>query len=751
MSWDFFPEELKALPQWLVAGVGGPQSDDYKRPINPKTNTWASITDPNTWGTFEQAMASTWPLKGFVFSDKDPYTVIDLDTYKAKDLRVKDLHAAIAGDLNTYQELSQSGLGTHIIGRGSIPLGVHNDEFCIEIYSTGRFMICTGNVAGVSYPIIDIQEYLDQLYPKVKKAITTGDWRTLGDGEESDISDADLVERIMNAENADKFLRLCQGDLSMHDNDHSRADEALIQFFCYYTQDNRQVERLFHYSELAKRDKAQRPDYVPRTISYSRKMIEKDTPPPVDVSVIVERAKQAAMAPEVETLLLEKTGPVPLHTTSALFPPGLVGEIAQFVMQASSRPVPEIALAAALAVTAGVAGRQYNCSTPGTGLNQYLLLLAATGVGKEAAQQCIDILFAAVQKTTPAAGGFLGPARFASGQALVKQFQKQPCFVSVLGEFGDRLKELTTSRNEHASGFMGAMKDIYNKSGWDQVLRASVHSDKEKNSAEVRAPALTLLAETAPEAFFEALDESLIAGGLLPRFLVIEYAGDRVSRIEGISTPSASLVKKLSDLCSVVLQMQQNNTCAGVGMTNEAAAVMDAYDRATDDRIRGATEVYRQLWNRAHFKALRLASLVAVGLDAYHPMVTENVAQWAVDFVEKGIVVLASRFAKGDVGEGDSKLRSDLIGVIQKYMSDGAPKYADYHARGCIPLQYLTRQTSGRAAFRKHKLGSNRALKDSLDAMLMSGEIVLVDKKTASEWFKTTSTVYALGDQWNKQ
>jgi len=55
----------------------------------------------------------------------------------------------------------------------------------------------------------------------------------------------------MNAANSDKFLRLCQGDLSMHGGNWSDADEALIQFFCFYTPDNNQVARLFHRSELA--------------------------------------------------------------------------------------------------------------------------------------------------------------------------------------------------------------------------------------------------------------------------------------------------------------------------------------------------------------------------------------------------------------------------------------------------------------------------------------------------------------------
>ena len=64
-------------------------------------------------------------------------------------------------------------------------------------------------------------------------------------------------------------------------------------------------------------------------------------------------------------------------------PPGLVGEVAQYIYQTAIRPVPEIALGAAIAITAGVCARSYNIS--GSGLNQYLILLAKTGAGKEGA------------------------------------------------------------------------------------------------------------------------------------------------------------------------------------------------------------------------------------------------------------------------------------------------------------------------------------------------------------------------------
>lgn len=757
MTIQFFPAELRGLRQWMVAGSGDPSSKEYKRPINPRTGAWGSPTDPRTWGTFEEAMASPFPLKGFVFSDTDPYSVIDLDTYKAKNEQVKNLHAEIARHAETYAELSQSGLGTHIIGIGKVLEGANNEANSLEVYSTGRFMICTGKaVAGQAKPLADIQALLDYLYPLLKHGGTKGavNWRDLGDGEESTLTDTEVIERASNAENGDKFDRLCAGDLSDYGGDWSDADGALIQFLCFYTPDNNQVRRLFMMSKLAERDKAHRADYVPRTIANMRAKIENDQIPPVDGTAILERAKlfAAAHPAPVASVDSEQSSPAPVIAPPrpASFPPGLVGEVAQYVLASATRPVPEVALATAIATVAGIVGRNYNISN--TGLNQYILLLAKTGTGKESVQSSVDRLFVEVQKTVPAAERFVGPAHFSSGPALVKQFQERPCFMSVLGEFGHRLKAMTHPRaNGAEKTLMAAMLDIYAKSGWGQMLRSSVYSDKEKNTTNVHAPALTLLGETEPDGFFANLDESTISSGFLPRFMVIEYMGDRPARNRTAWTaPPAELVTKVTDLCATVMSMEQNNTCTVVQMDERGGALLDAFDEFADEQIRGAADINRQLWNRAHLKALRLAALVAVGVNPYQAIVTEDVAQWAIDMVKRDIWTLLHRFVAGDVGEGDSKLQNDLAVIITRYLARGSTQWDDYHKRGCVPGRFLQQQTANRSAFRNHKLGATRALKDTLDGMVQYGLLAQVDKKQTKEWFNTSSVVYCLGDHWGR-
>lgn len=170
------------------------------------------------------------------------------------------------------------------------------------------------------------------------------------------------------------------------------------------------------------------------------------------------------------------------------FPPGLVGDLARFIHDAAPRPVPEIALAGAIGLMAGVCGRAFNVS--GTGLNQYVLLIAETGTGKEAINSGISALMKACRTSCPVALSFVGPAHIRSDAALLKQLAKSPAFVSVLGEFGLTLQQMANPRApSHLASVKQILLDIYNKSGAHDVLNPMVYSDQEKNTPPIDSSA----------------------------------------------------------------------------------------------------------------------------------------------------------------------------------------------------------------------------------------------------------------------
>ncbi|WP_435883993.1 DNA primase [Streptomyces cyaneofuscatus] len=111
----------------------------------------ASSTDPRTWSSYKDAVASSAGVGlGFVLSDVDDIVCLDLD-YAVDPMtgRLKAWAAAIVRDAgDTFTEVSQSGSGLHIFGYASVRHGRRirrADGTAVEIYGAGRYIAVTGN------------------------------------------------------------------------------------------------------------------------------------------------------------------------------------------------------------------------------------------------------------------------------------------------------------------------------------------------------------------------------------------------------------------------------------------------------------------------------------------------------------------------------------------------------------------------------------------------------------------------------
>lgn len=735
------PSEMQSLNQWVLWRYVEKDGKQTKIPYT-FTGHAASVIDPRTWCSFEQALAvcSNFNGIGFVLHHTDPFTIIDLDNKPEHPCTPEQLerHTKIFEAFDSYTERSVSGTGVHIVIRGRIPSGVHRDN--VEAYSTSRFMICTGDVIR-NTPISDHQPMLDLLYGEMKPPETT----TLTDID-GILDDKEVCEMAMRAINADKYNSLCRGEIAEYPS-QSEADFALLSIIAYYTQDNEQVRRLFRMTALGKRAKAIQDNvYLNRCLEK----IRAKQPAPVDLSALVANAA-AAMQPKIEAVK-PKVESLPGIT----LPPGLIGEMAQYFYKTAIRPVPEIALAAAIALASGVCGRAYNVS--GSGLNQYLILLARTGAGKEGAAMGIDKLIAAVRPQLPMVEEFIGPAAFASGQSLVKVLNNKPCFVSVLGEFGLTLQQISDGRANSAEKMLKkVLLDLYAKSGWNSILRSSVYSDIEKNTSLVQAPNVTILGESTPETFFDGLDASHIAEGLIPRFSVIEYTGPRPPRNQDAHTPpDQALIQRFADLCAVSITTSNNNVCIHVQFDNHSIALMDEFDRHADSIMNESkVEVEMQVWNRAHLKALKLSALLAVGVNPHQPIVTSDLAQWAISFVSSDCSLLAGRFSAGDVGNGDSKQFHDLGRIVNEYFKlthdkrDGYGISTAMFKAKIVPYLYLSRRTVNLASFKSDKAGATTALKRTIQGYMDSGLLIEIPRPTLDKTFAFSGAAYGIGKHWS--
>jgi hypothetical protein len=715
------PAEMRNYRQWVCWRL----EDHTKIPYCAHTGHLASVTDPSTWASFDEAsfVARAYSGIGFVLTEQDPYTCIDLDdpgdefTEKENE-EILERQKNVLEIFNSYSERSQSGKGLHIWIKGKVPSGRRRS--CIEVYSSARYMAMTGDVFE-NKPIEPRQAELSKLWEQMSR----GPDKQIYDGNAPEReSDADIIQRAYNAANGEKFASLFKGEWQGFYPSQSEADFAIIDIIAYYTQNRIQIARIFRSSQLGQRKKAQRNDYVDRMITRS---LDRQLPP-IDLDGIKNQLSAHLATITTPACTIE---PIAEHNPYTV-PPGLLGDIARFIYAAAPRPVPEIALAAAIGLMAGICGRAYNVS--GTGLNQYILLLATTGVGKEAMANGIGQLAAAIQQTVPSVIDFLGPAEIASSRALIKYFaeSKTRSFVSILGEFGIFLSQMNSrSQDSNMKGLRRVFLDIYNKSGNTDALRPVIYSDKIQNVPSIASPALTLLCESTPEEFYKALDESLISQGLVPRFQIIEYYGKRPELNPNHTSvfPDARLIEQLAGLCQQSLLLNGGNKVINVSFTSEAEKLCREFDKFCDAEInKSDKEVFRHIWNRGHIKVLKLAGLIGVGINPYAPVADECSAKWAIDIIKADAHNLMRRFNDGTAIGTECNRAVDLIrDTIKKFVTTSnriilrtrGQREASLHMEHLLPHRYIQQNIS--------RSIKNNDLISGIKVLISNGELIDAD------------------------
>lgn len=753
---------------WKAEDIGAAKLTKIPYQINGNK---ASVTNSQHWSSFDEAVrnySNNFSGIGFVFSEGDPFSFIDLD-HSTDPLITKRQHK-IYGTFNSYSELSPSGQGLHIIVKGSVPQGRRRNS--IEIYSTERYATFTGNVY-LNEPIKECQNELMELWESLGNAPTQ---QFNFESQPEKTSDAEIIRIASEAANGDKFQRLYKGDWGGLYPSQSEADFSLINMIEFYTKNQAQVIRIFRMSELGKRDKAKRSDYIGKILhkSFDREL------PPIDMdSLKIEVEKEIRGSSLTVKPVPHKNsdeGSIPsspaiynlnhnadrLSPPSTIFknpPPGLLGEIAQFIYAAAPRPVPEIAIAAAIGLMAGICGRAYNVSS--TGLNQYVLLLAKTGRGKEAIQSGISKIIAAVRQQVPSIEECIGPDEIASGPALYKYLNKNPGFVSVLSEFGLRLASLSDSHGNGSNMSLRRMiLQLYAKSGFNDVAHPSIYSDKDKNIAAIPSPAFSILGESTPHTFYKNLNEEMISEGLLPRFLLIEYDGERVAENvnHAAAIPSNDLVDKLAQIAAnaATVENSQPRRVITVNFSSEAAAISTKYSHRCDKFInnKNNNEVVIELWNRAHLKVLKLAAIVSVGINMWNPTIEREHLEWAIDMVDDDIKTLTAKFDSGKIGANTQEIKQieEVQRVIKEYVTAEwkdvlkycYPKDKQLHTDKVISYGYISKRLVSNAAFRVDKMGATFAIQRTIKILMDRDHIQELSREQLKTRFGTTQKSYMI-------
>ena len=250
------PDQLIEYDQWVVWQAKRKQGRFQKLPIDPRTRQLADVTDPSTWATYEQATALLnigYEGRGFVVSESDPETGIDIDNCIDVDGRIHPKAWALVERLNSFTEITPSNLGLRIWTEANLPVGGVRGEG-LEVYSSKRFFTVTGHhILDTPYTIENRQQEIDDLYwTHLKRSKLKPE-----QDEPQRHSDDHILSLVLRSA---KHQRLWQGSYQGFDS-QSESDLSLLGRIAFFSRNWTQTERIFSMCPLARRAKWQRVDY----------------------------------------------------------------------------------------------------------------------------------------------------------------------------------------------------------------------------------------------------------------------------------------------------------------------------------------------------------------------------------------------------------------------------------------------------------------------------------------------------------
>lgn len=267
MKHSTIPLELIARDQWVCYKLEyRPGTTKATKPPYQPSGERADVSNLSTWSSFDEVL-DRFDGFGFVFTADDPFIGIDLDHCREPTTGILTDEAQwVLTHCPTYTEISPSGTGLHLIGRGTWPFEEHRHDN-IEIYDDKRYFTMTDMRLDTTPATINdispdtLQELHQRAFPPKTTQTSSASPPPL-----STPSPVDLLAQMLVSQSGAQIQRLWDGDTSGYPSP-SEADLALCSHLAWWTQkDADKVDRLFRLSGLM-RAKWNRGDYRASTIA----------------------------------------------------------------------------------------------------------------------------------------------------------------------------------------------------------------------------------------------------------------------------------------------------------------------------------------------------------------------------------------------------------------------------------------------------------------------------------------------------
>jgi Protein of unknown function (DUF3987) len=639
------PDELKAKRRWIVWSTEYDAEIDKwtkvpKCPGRPKMT--ASKNKPSLFGSFDEAYSTYLAHEylggvGYIATENDPYTFFDLDKCVTNGV-VDPESQKIIDAVCSYTELSPSGRGIRIIAIGKLPgRQVNNRALGRELYDGQKnsFLTITGQVITEQLDIVDAQQEINQYHAEWKVSSQTEaatvtfskDFYDEFDISKASISTLDLLHGNgwdVYASRSEVLLGVCKDLLR----DGFTVDEilsittsedfAISQVAASRRPNNRESQRVWIANYSLAKAMAEHQELNAITVDFDQLVQKKSS----------ETKSQKQYFSDIPDFILN--------------PPGIIGEITNWIDENSSKPQRLFAVQSALSFTSAVLSRHYK-TTQRNYSPLFSIVLGETGSGKEWARQSIEKLLLACNLES-----LIGPPWYTSDSGLLSSLYTNPTHICLADEFGLHLVEAKCKNNVRQQSLIRSMMEMFGLC--DGTARAQGYStfglkNKEDLNRVIHNPCLSIYGVSTQEQFYKSVESGAVKDGFLNRFIIVESdVGIQPRR----KTTQSDVYQSIKDWVADVhryevqpggaeLSVDPDSNPAKVNpkiipFSDEADELFYQFDHECVDLAKSHKSIgLGEMFVRTNEIAMRVSLAVALGCNS--KIISKQHAQWAIDYV----------------------------------------------------------------------------------------------------------------------
>ena len=352
--------------------------------------------------------------------------------------------------------------------------------------------------------------------------------------------------------------------------------------------------------------------------------------------------------------------------------PGFVGDVMAFCMETAPYENRIMAFAGALSLQAFLSGRKIT-DPEHNRTNLYLLGLAHSGSGKEWPRKINSEILNRV-----GAGDAIGE-RFASGEGLEDALHLNESMLFQTDELESLILQIN-SKDIRYESILNSLLKMYSASNSTFNMRRKAG---EEGGRTIDQPNLTIFGTAIPNHYYGSLSERMLTNGFFARTIVLENtlrsAGKDAGDFKRIPQTILSVARWWVDyrpgrggnMADIHPEPRMIPRTDGANkLLAEVRAFCDAeYSKADKDADAVATTV----WSRAGEHIRKLSLCYAASVDHENPEITEEGAQWAVEFtlhqVRRMLFMANKHVAPSPFAQAAKRVREKIEKTPEKKMT----------------------------------------------------------------------------------